>query len=171
MDYQFIVDGRPHQVSIEYRDGKIVATCDARRMELDVHQVDSGTLSLLVDGKSFMVHFARSRRQILVSVGVRQFCLEEPKQGSSSYRYRNDSLDENGGVVKAPMPGMVIKVSVAEGNEVNPGDGLVVVEAMKMEHEMRAAFAAVVEKVHVQAGQQVEAFEPLVELRAKPPES
>ena len=62
------------------------------------------------------------------------------------------------------MPGMVIKVNVAEGDEVSPGDSLVVVEAMKMEHEMRTSTKAIVAKVHVKAGQQVDAFQPLVDL-------
>ena len=63
------------------------------------------------------------------------------------------------------MPGLVIKVNVSEGSEVNPGDGLVVVEAMKMEHEMRSGMKAVVKKVHVKPGQQVDAFQVLVELK------
>jgi len=62
------------------------------------------------------------------------------------------------------MPGLVVKVDVAEGAEVHPGDVLVVVEAMKMEHELRASFKAVVARVHVKAGQQVDAFQPLLDL-------
>jgi biotin carboxyl carrier protein len=69
------------------------------------------------------------------------------------------------GTVKAPMPGLVIKVNAEEGKVVNSGDSLVVVEAMKMEHEMCSGMKAVVEKVHVKPGQQVDAFQVLVELK------
>jgi pyruvate carboxylase subunit B len=61
-----------------------------------------------------------------------------------------------GGVVKAPMPGLVVRVEVVVGQQVEIGAGLVVVEAMKMENELRAQRAGVVETIHVAAGQTVD---------------
>ena len=72
-----------------------------------------------------------------------------------------------GGVVKAPMPGLVVRVEVSEGQVVEVGEGLVVVEAMKMENELRASHAGVVEQIHVSAGQRVEKGAPLVTLSAR----
>lgn len=72
-----------------------------------------------------------------------------------------------GGVVKAPMPGLVVRVEVSEGQVVEVGEGLVVVEAMKMENELRASHAGVVEQIHVSAGQRVEKGAPLVTLSAQ----
>lgn len=66
-------------------------------------------------------------------------------------------------VLKAPMPGMVMKVSVEPGQRVEAGAALVVLEAMKMENELRAPVAAVVKGVPVQAGQAVEKGQVLVE--------
>jgi pyruvate carboxylase subunit B len=60
------------------------------------------------------------------------------------------------GAVLAPMPGLVVRVEVAVGDRVGPGAGLVVVEAMKMENELRAPRAGVVTAVHVAAGAAVE---------------
>jgi len=73
-----------------------------------------------------------------------------------------------GGVVKAPMPGLVVRVEVVAGQVVELGEGLVVVEAMKMENELRAAHAGIVEQIHVSAGQRVEKGAPLVTLSPKP---
>ncbi len=73
-----------------------------------------------------------------------------------------------GGVVKAPMPGLVVRVAVTQGQAVETGEGLVVVEAMKMENELRAAYPAVVEQIHVSAGQRVEKGAPLVTLSPQP---
>ena len=56
----------------------------------------------------------------------------------------------------APMPGLVVRVNVAEGDAVRAGQGLVVMEAMKMENELRAAAAGVVRKIHVTPGNAVE---------------
>jgi len=165
MDYEFLVHGKAHKVSIENKDGKAVATLNGKRQELDAHRISPQAVSLLIDGKSYRARVARQGKKIFVAVGARHFCLEEPEQGSEPATMRESAPDEAQGTIKAPMPGLVIKVNVTDGSEVNPGDGLVVVEAMKMEHEMRAAFKAVVEKVYVKAGQQVDAFQPLVELK------
>lgn len=73
-----------------------------------------------------------------------------------------------GGVVKAPMPGLVVRVEVSTGQVVEAGEGLVVVEAMKMENELRAAYAGIVEQIHVSAGQRVEKGAPLVTLSPQP---
>lgn len=74
-----------------------------------------------------------------------------------------------GGVVKAPMPGLVVRVQVAEGQKVGPGTGLVVVEAMKMENEMKATHPGVVKRVHVAPGAIVEKGAPLVTLESVEP--
>ena len=71
-----------------------------------------------------------------------------------------------GGVVKAPMPGLVVRVEVSEGQTVEAGAGLVVVEAMKMENELRATVNGVVEQVHVKAGDRVEKGAALVTLKS-----
>jgi pyruvate carboxylase subunit B len=64
------------------------------------------------------------------------------------------------------MPGLVVRIEVALGQRVEAGAGLVVVEAMKMENELRASHPGVVERVHVQVGQAVEKGTPLVTLEA-----
>jgi len=66
--------------------------------------------------------------------------------------------------VTAPMPGLVVRIAVAAGQAVDAGAGLVVVEAMKMENELRAPQAGVVATVHVAVGQAVERGAPLVTL-------
>ena len=76
-----------------------------------------------------------------------------------------------GGVVKAPMPGLVVRVEVSEGQVVEVGEGLVVVEAMKMENELRASSRGVVEQIHVSAGQRVEKGAPLVTIKVPEPSS
>jgi len=66
--------------------------------------------------------------------------------------------------IVAPMPGMVVKVEVAEGDRVEVGQGVVIVEAMKMENELRADGAGIVTGVHVRAGEAVEKNQILVDL-------
>lgn len=75
----------------------------------------------------------------------------------------------SGGTLRAPMPGLVVRLEVTEGQRVAPGAGLVVIEAMKMENELRAPRGGVVAKVHVAAGQAVEKGAALVTLASPEP--
>jgi len=165
MDYEFQVDGKSRKLSIKENEGKVVAVVDGNRREIDVCRISSNSISMLADGNSCLAYVARQGEKILVAIGGRHFCFAEPSQDSASAGVKASSAGKAEKTVKAPMPGMVSKILVAEGGRVNPGDTLVVVEAMKMEHDLKAAFTAVVEKVYVKAGQQVDALQPLVELK------
>jgi propionyl-CoA carboxylase alpha chain len=89
-------------------------------------------------------------------------------EGQSTFALRTeDDPDDRGGVAgecRAPLPGAVTKVLVAVGDAVAEGDGLVVLEAMKMEHTLRAAGAGTVSRVDIEPGQQVDVGDLLVEL-------
>ena len=78
-------------------------------------------------------------------------------------------LAPGGGTVRAPMPGLVVRIEVAEGQQVAAGAGLVVVEAMKMENELRAPRPGMVQTVHVAVGQAVEKGASLVTLASPVP--
>jgi pyruvate carboxylase subunit B len=74
------------------------------------------------------------------------------------------AIEPTGGVVKAPMPGLVVRLLVAEGDQVAAGQGLVVLEAMKMENELKAPAAGVVRSIRATPGSAVEKGSVLVDL-------
>ena len=80
-------------------------------------------------------------------------------------RARSDGISPSAGLepVRAPMPGLVLRVDVEEGQEVSEGQGLLIVEAMKMENELRARAAGRVRGVHVAAGKSVRRGDILIE--------
>jgi pyruvate carboxylase subunit B len=98
----------------------------------------------------------------------------------AGHRYEVDAVDERTHAIrelsgaaagpsgpaplKAPMPGLVVRVNVAPGDAVAAGQGLVVIEAMKMENELRASAAGSVKAVHAVVGQAVEKGALLVEM-------
>jgi acetyl/propionyl-CoA carboxylase alpha subunit len=69
--------------------------------------------------------------------------------------------------IKAPMPGKVVRIEVKSGDDVGPGTGLLVLEAMKMENEIKSTVIGLVEKIHVGTGKAVEKGEVLVSIRPK----
>jgi propionyl-CoA carboxylase alpha chain len=105
------------------------------------------------------------RRRYRVRLDGHRAAVNGP-EGQSSFLLRSDdAADERGGVAgecRAPLPGAVTKVLVAEGDVVAEGDGLVVLEAMKMEHTLRANGAGTVAQVHCAAGEQVDVHDLLV---------
>ena len=143
-------------------------TVDGQPVDADlVDLADTGVRSLIVGGRS---------RTLVASPGERRGRWEVAVAGE---RLDVDAVDErtrairemSGGgeveadkLITAPMPGMVVRVEVEVGQEVTAGQGVVVVEAMKMENELKAPADGVVEKVEVAAGQAVEKGQTLVVL-------
>jgi len=105
------------------------------------------------------------RRRYRVRLGGHRADVNGPEGQSSFLMHSDDAVDERGGVAgecRAPLPGAVTKVLVAEGDVVAEGDGLVVLEAMKMEHTLRANGAGTVTQVQCAPGRQVDVHDLLV---------
>lgn len=137
---------------------------------VDARRIDRGTWSLLIAGRSWIVDVDPGKDGDLVTsvrgtlptpvkiLDARRRLLLQAKAKTAA-RVASGPL-----AVRAPMPGKVVEVLVKVGDAVTSGQGLVVVEAMKMENELRAPRDGSVTAVHVVEGQPVEAQEPLVTL-------
>jgi acetyl/propionyl-CoA carboxylase alpha subunit len=125
--------------------------------EVGTAQVSDGVVDLLtLDGL---------RRRYRVRLTARRADVNGPEGQSGFVLCSDDDVDERGGVAgecRAPLPGAVTKVLVATGDRVTEGKGLVVLEAMKMEHTLRADGAGKVAGVHCAPGQQVDVHDLLV---------
>jgi biotin carboxyl carrier protein len=122
---------------------------------LTVH-VDGRVLDLVIDGTPPNVSvFAGGRRA--------QASVESAHQRAAA-TVRTGRKGGNAGLITSPMPGKVVKVLVAEGDSVDTGKPLVVVEAMKMENELVAEAPGVVKKVYVQLGDAVEGGAKLISI-------
>jgi biotin carboxyl carrier protein len=126
----------------------------------DVVMPGPGLYSILLDGRSYDVQVERTPRHSIVVLNGHRFEIEvhDPRRwaGQSSRRGGGDVES-----VAAPMPGKVVRVLVAAGDTVEAGQGLLVVEAMKMQNEMKAARAGRVITVTVAEGATVTAGEVL----------
>ncbi|MFN2571187.1 MAG: acetyl-CoA carboxylase biotin carboxyl carrier protein subunit [Gemmatimonadales bacterium] len=159
----------------------------ALRNRTYVIDVEGGTVT--VDGERLAAHWAAIPGTPLMhlllgkdswTVACQQLEGRRWALGAAGERFELDVQDDRsrqiealtgegrkavlGGIVKAPMPGLVVRVEVTPGQAVEVGTALVVVEAMKMENELRAPSRGVVEHVHVAAGDRVEKGAPLVTL-------
>ncbi|MEE2776181.1 MAG: biotin/lipoyl-containing protein [Acidobacteriota bacterium] len=147
-----------------------------------------GGFEVEVDGRRFYVDHAHagSRLHSLIINGDQSEVSVQPL-GNGSYLVASEGGDERvevrdplehldevdsrsggaAGTVVAYMPGRVVAVLVAEGDPVDVGEGVVVLEAMKMENEIAAEVAGTVAKIHVAEGQSVEGGDALFEITAE----
>lgn len=164
------------------------------RIGAGVYEVDVEGSRVRVDGASLEAHLAAvpgTPLHHLLLAGASWTVAVHPADpadgpgwswviGAVGERFHVDVVDERtqaiqalaggrpagggGGTVVAPMPGLVVRLEVREGQRVEAGAGLVVVEAMKMENELRAPRGGVVSAVHARVGQAVEKGAALVTL-------
>ena len=129
------VDGEPVAFSFQkITEREVLLLLDGRSFTFTVEEGEGGTTRLTHHGRSLDVRLKTERDLLLESLGM--------ETGESA-------ADRE---LKAPMPGLVLSVLVEPGQEVEAGDGLVVLEAMKMENELRAQHDATVAAVHVGPG-------------------
>ena len=163
MGYIAIINDEEVAVSVDNDgSGRTVVTVGDREVTADVYWTQSDLVSLIIDGRSYQVdiHSEKDSHNILVEGERFEFDLFDERQAllKSSAALGTEGVQE----IKASMPGRIVKLLVAEGEEVQDGDGLLVVEAMKMENEIKSPKVGVVKKIAVKEGANVEAGELLI---------
>ena len=134
---------------------------DGSEFELSSEAMPDGRLRLVGDGGVTVAEVTPDGARRFVRLGVLDFVLE--RAGSGKVRAGAGSHD---GGLSAPMPGVITKVMVVVGDEVTRGQPLLALEAMKMEHLIRAPREGRVKRVGASPGQMVQAGAELVELEA-----
>ncbi len=166
MRYYVRVGGRSYQV--EPAKGRVVVDGDAH--DADLAAVDDARVrSLLLDGASHRLLARRSGSgRWTVWVRGRRHEVEVVDERTHAIREMTGAGAGPAGPrpVVAPMPGLVVKVEVEVGEEVAGGDGVVIVEAMKMENELKAEGPGRVKEIRVAPGDTVEKDQVLVDFEA-----
>jgi biotin carboxyl carrier protein len=155
------LDGREVDLNLE-RDG------EWQRFELDGNpprtasliEVKPGVYSVLLDGRSLEARVDPGDKQLFVEIQGRRYEVEavDPRRGQ---RRSKGAEREGRQQLTSPMPGKVVRLLVSEGDQVEAGQGLVVVEAMKMQNEMKAPKPGRVVSLSAREGARVAAGEVL----------
>lgn len=161
------IDGRECVAHVEpHTSGPWRVSIDGREHLVDARRIRPGTWSLLVAGRSFVVDLDERKLGTAVLIGHVDTVVEveDARRKRLARSVAQNEGARRGETIRAPIAGKVVKVLVAPGDQVAAGQSVVVLEAMKMENEIRSESGGAVASVHVQAGQSVDTLDTLVTL-------
>jgi biotin carboxyl carrier protein len=148
-----------HEIEIKREDGKVFADVDGRTYELEVSEPESGVYLLKHNGHvvEAVTSAGKSAEPVNVRIGSHEFDIKlvDPKRlrSTDSGAHHEDGVVE----IKAAMPGKVVRVLLHVGSAVEKGDSVLVVEAMKMQNELKSPKTGVVKNIRVDEGSTVSA--------------
>jgi len=167
MDFEFTVNGALQKISLDRKEDRISIRHGDKTLEAEVRVISANALSLLVGGRSFLVIVARDKDKRHVWLNGRTYIIQSRKEEQQQAERGDDRAHKGNSVVTAPMPGKVVKVCVAEKEAVRKNQTLAIVEAMKMENEIKSPLEGFVKKIYVSAGELVDSEKPLLEIEPK----
>jgi biotin carboxyl carrier protein len=158
MKLEIVIGKKSRIVELERDSQRWRAKLDGQPVEADVVEIAPHVLSVLLHGESHEVRVATQPDGTLkLQTGLQEFSAEivDPRAWSGR---RHGALEAEGRQqITAPMPGKVVRLLVSAGDKVEAGQGLLVVEAMKMQNEIRSPKSGIVERLFVKDGQPVNA--------------
>ncbi len=159
---ELVLEGRRRKLRLERSGNRASVELGEKTLEVDVSQLSEDAFSLILEGRSHDVSVSPNAGgfQVVVDGESFQVGLVDPRRDGPATSGRTQS--DGPVAVSAPMPGKVVRVLAAEGEDVGQGQGLVVVEAMKMQNELTSPKSGRIGAVRVKVGQAVNAGEALV---------
>ena len=156
MTYDIAIDGKNYRLELDQSDDRWSCRLDGKPIEADAVLARPNVLSLFIGNKAYEVKCERVGDDIHIWVGSRRFAAEvrDPR----SLRSRIQVADDQGPKkLSAPMPGKVVRVLLKQGDPVEAGSGVLVVEAMKMQNEVKSPKKGTIQKILVSEGAAVNA--------------
>ena len=158
MLYEIQVGAKSHRLELKPNGTGWQCILNGKQISVDATQIDSHTLSLLIEGESFEVR--REPDGKLFIRGIRyNTSVEDPRSWRG--KRRRAGATEGPQKLTASMPGKIVRVLAHEGDKISAGQGIAVVEAMKMQNEIRSPKEGTLKKLLVHAGVNVNAGEVL----------
>jgi biotin carboxyl carrier protein len=151
MIYDVSIDGRSFRLELERAEERWICSLDGRAIEIDAVLARPDVLSLRIGNKAYEVKCERVGGEMHLWVGAARFAAEvrDPR----SLRGKARAADDHGPrKLTAPMPGKIVRVLVSEGAAVEAGAGVLVVEAMKMQNEIKSPKKGTIQKILVSTG-------------------
>jgi biotin carboxyl carrier protein len=157
MLYEVTIDDKTYRLELMGSEGGWQCRLDGQDVQVDGVLARRDVLSLLIGGKAYEVKRERTPQGLYLSLGHGRYSAEVRDPRSLRGRKRRGGEDPGLKKLVAPMPGKVVRVLLRENTEVELGQGVLVVEAMKMQNEVRSPKKGVVQKILADVGTAVNA--------------
>ncbi len=161
MTYEIAIDGKNHKLELNKVDNRWECTLDGERFNVDAVIARPNVLSLIVDGQAFEVKRERTATDLHLWVKSARFGVDVRDPRSLRSRRAAGGGVEGPQKLLAPMPGKIVRVIAPAGTAVTAGQGVLVIEAMKMQNELKSPKDGVVKQVIAAEGTSVTAGEVL----------
>ncbi len=145
MKYDLKIGNKLVSFDLQENDGNYIVTIDEKKFTGEIIKVDTHLYSFIVDGSTYNIAINKEGRKIQIYYKGDFFEFEIPSQREKVSSENATGIDK----INAPMPGRVIKILKNIGDNVSEGEGLVVVEAMKMESELKTSIEGKVTEIKV----------------------
>jgi len=162
MTYEIIVEGKPHRLELQRAGQNWACKLDGKPVNVDATLSRPNVLSVIIDGKAYEIKREQSPTDLHLWVKGARYAVEVHDPRSLRSRRGGAESAEGPKKILAPMPGKVVRILVKEKAEVEQGHGIIVVEAMKMQNELKSPKKGVVQKICVPEGANVNAGDVLV---------
>jgi biotin carboxyl carrier protein len=162
--YEVMIAGRNYRVELQRAGAGWQCKLDGRELPVDVTAAQNGVLSLLLNGRSYEVKQEIAGNESNIVVGHERFSVSLRDPRSLPSRRGAGTSDQGVKKITAPMPGKIVRLLASEGSAVQAGQSVIVIEAMKMQNELKAPKTGVMKKVMVAEGAAVDAGQTLAEV-------
>ena len=155
---KYITTVNNHEYTIDILD-ETHLSLDGVVYEIDFERVGNQPVySLVMSGMSFETHVYTDEEQwqVLLRGDMYRAVVEDERERRLRLQLEGVSLEQGEFLLKAPMPGLVISIPVTEGQVVEKGDVLLILESMKMQNELKSPRAGKVSRLRVAPGERVE---------------
>jgi biotin carboxyl carrier protein len=167
MKYFVNVNGRPIEVEIVDRAGRLNVSIGGELVDFSYEEVDKeGQVALVMDERGYAVSVAGKDNDYHVTLAGHAYAVEIEDERERAAHAAERERSKGGGVIKSVMPGVVVELCVAVGDVVEAGQSLLILEAMKMQNEIKAPSEGRVKRIFCKAGEAVSAGAKLFELEA-----
>ncbi len=156
---------KPLNIKVNEKENQLTVAADDQSEIIDAAFIADNTISLIIDGKSYLATVVKEDDRKVVYLNGREYIFEE--KAEESIEVGEDDVKRFNNIIKSPMPGSVVKIGAQEGDTVKEGQVLIIVEAMKMENEIRAPIDVLVDEVLVEEKQQVDGMQTLMKISKK----
>lgn len=160
MAYIVKIDDKEFKCDIEKLGNSYAVSLNGKNIQVEIAGIDKDAITLIINNRPYQITIGKENK---ITVDRDEYTFEVVDEKIARVlKIGADAIHKKETTVTAPMSGLVIEIEVKEGDTVRKGQGLLIIEAMKMQNEFKAPGEGIIKKIFVQKGQTVNSKDKLI---------